>query len=270
MQYKRNNKLHVITLAVVLFLSATSSAFAFTLNVNFASGSTFTTSQQNIINSAANYWESVITGYQPGTSFGAGIIVEADNPYIDGVGDTLGSAGPTSTYQDASYWFTSTGSMRFDSADINDLENAGTLYDVIVHELAHIIGFGTLWDDNNLYTNGTGQYTGAAALAAYKAEFNSAAAFVPVELGGGSGTANGHWDEQDDGYGPDTQPMGKYELMTGWLNSPGSYISNTTIASFIDLGYTVNLAAVPLPAAVWLFGSGLLGLVGWSKRKQAA
>ena len=31
---------------------------------------------------------------------------------------------------------------------------------------------------------------------------------------------------------------------------------------------TVSLSPVPIPAAVWLFGSGLLGLVGMSRRKE--
>jgi len=31
-----------------------------------------------------------------------------------------------------------------------------------------------------------------------------------------------------------------------------------------------NVSAVPVPAAVWLFGSGLLGLVGMARRKKAA
>jgi hypothetical protein len=34
-------------------------------------------------------------------------------------------------------------------------------------------------------------------------------------------------------------------------------------------GLVVRASAVPLPAAVWLLGSGLLGLVGFSKRKKA-
>jgi len=33
-------------------------------------------------------------------------------------------------------------------------------------------------------------------------------------------------------------------------------------------GQPIN--AVPLPAAVWLFGSGLLGLVGLARRRKAA
>lgn len=31
--------------------------------------------------------------------------------------------------------------------------------------------------------------------------------------------------------------------------------------------YSLSIAAVPVPAAVWLFGSGLLGLVGVARRK---
>jgi hypothetical protein len=34
--------------------------------------------------------------------------------------------------------------------------------------------------------------------------------------------------------------------------------------------YDGDVAAVPLPAAVWLFCSGLLGLVGIARRKKAA
>jgi len=32
----------------------------------------------------------------------------------------------------------------------------------------------------------------------------------------------------------------------------------------------VSVAPVPVPAAMWLFGSGLLGLVGIARRKKAA
>ena len=41
-----------------------------------------------------------------------------------------------------------------------------------------------------------------------------------------------------------------------------AYIDNVSI--------TADIAAVPVPAAVWLFGSGLLGLVGVARRKKAA
>ena len=32
---------------------------------------------------------------------------------------------------------------------------------------------------------------------------------------------------------------------------------------------SVSVSTVPIPAAVWLFGSGLLGLVGMARRKKA-
>ena len=31
----------------------------------------------------------------------------------------------------------------------------------------------------------------------------------------------------------------------------------------------IDVQTVPVPAAVWLFGSGLLGLIGMARRKQA-
>jgi len=41
-----------------------------------------------------------------------------------------------------------------------------------------------------------------------------------------------------------------------------------------DLGlsytWTLQTSAVPVPAAVWLFGSGLIGLVGFARRKTNA
>lgn len=43
------------------------------------------------------------------------------------------------------------------------------------------------------------------------------------------------------------------------------YITNLVF----DPGQLTLAAAVPVPAAVWLFGSGLLGLVGMARRKKA-
>ena len=37
-----------------------------------------------------------------------------------------------------------------------------------------------------------------------------------------------------------------------------------------NISITADIAAVPVPAAVWLFGSGLLGLIGVARRKKAA
>ena len=37
-----------------------------------------------------------------------------------------------------------------------------------------------------------------------------------------------------------------------------------------SLSLTGVISSVPVPAAIWLFGSGLLGLVGMARRKKAA
>jgi len=36
-----------------------------------------------------------------------------------------------------------------------------------------------------------------------------------------------------------------------------------------DEGYLIRPSAVPLPPALWLFGSGLLGLIGVARMKAA-
>ena len=70
------------------------------------------------------------------------------------------------------------------------------------------------------------------------------------------GTAVGLWNSA----------TGDYQMAwTVALNGPG----HPALGSFVT--WTVHGVAspVPVPAAVWLFGSGLLGLVGVARRKKA-
>lgn len=48
-----------------------------------------------------------------------------------------------------------------------------------------------------------------------------------------------------------------------------NFFSTTAALSPTLFDGTVNVSAVPIPAAVWLFGSGLLGLVGLARRKTS-
>lgn len=237
----------------------------FDITVSFTGG--LTLSQQAIFGQAAATWESVILGYQPDTLL-KGVSITAQGASDDGVGGRLGFAGPTNYFYQGGFRFATKGSMTFDSDDLTVLENSGRLCDVIKHEMGHVLGFGTLWGSNEVSSAGTGQYTGAAALAAYQSEFNQPnATFVPVELGGGTGTANYHWDEGDGGALTGiTDRQGRdmrNELMTGWLNT-SPFLSETTIQSFADIGYVV----VPEPSVLaMLLGMALVSSV-WRARKQ--
>jgi len=223
----------------------------------------FTASQQAIFEAAAQTWESHIIGYEDTVSSTV-VSITAQAAAIDGVGGVLGSAGPQTAKlgTELNYLYTETGAMQFDSADIASLETAGTLSDVILHEMGHVLGIGSLWSSSavgfagfqELYVAGSGEYTGANALAAWQSEFNQpTATFVPVELGGGAGTADGHWNEVDGGgsatgfvsniTGQDFQN----ELMTGWLGG-STFISTVTLGGFADLGYTM----VPEPGQLVL------------------
>ena len=46
--------------------------------------------------------------------------------------------------------------------------------------------------------------------------------------------------------------------------------SNHAIVRHTIIGEEFEISAVPIPAAVWLFGSGLLGLIGVARRKTRA
>lgn len=264
----------------------------FDIAIDFSSGTGFSASQKQTFRTAVRIWEYLLPAYSYDTRLwgNAGLLTISARSFTDGPGGLLGSAGPTTVFAgrdtaaSKDYQYAATGTMQFDTADLADMESSGNLLALIMHEMAHVIGFGTLWDRGagyqQVYSDGSYEYTGAAALAAYRNEVDAGATFVPVEQGGGSGTADGHWDEVDGGKGTDDRLNGwtnstdiSRDLMTGWLNGNG-YLSTFSLASFSDIGYetledyeTMTLAeleeavnSVPLPAGTVLLISALGGL----------
>jgi uncharacterized protein YjdB len=160
---------------------------------------------------------------------------------IDGVNGVLGSAGPCVIRN--SNQLPIIGLMRFDDADVAGLLARGQLNEVILHEMGHVIGIGTLWQNFHLLVNPStpgGQtldthYIGAGGLAGFDLIGGityTGSLKVPVENQGGAGTINGHWRES----------VLANELMTGFLNSGSNPLSVLTVRSLEDLGYTVNAA----------------------------
>ncbi len=60
----------------------------------------------------------------------------------------------------------------------------------------------------------------------------------------------------------DTSPLGGFFLEH---SDPDSQIS-----IYLSSTLGISLSPIPVPAAIWLFGSGLLGLIGFSRRKVSA
>jgi len=126
--------------------------------------------------------------------------------------------------------------MEFDGADLEELESSGDLVNVILHEMGHVIGIGTIWGNLGLVQNAGDEihFTGTQAVAEYQSIFNTSDNFVPVQTDGGPGTAGGHWDED----------VFANELMTGFLDGGVTNpISRITVGALADMGYQVNLNA---------------------------
>lgn len=162
---------------------------------------------------------------------------------IDGPFSVLGSAGPC-WIRDSSA-LPIMGRMRFDVEDLERIEQQGTLQALILHEIGHVLGIGSLWRTMGLLADPSlgvpgapdTHFTGPLAIAAFDeiggADYDGAK--VPVEnIQGGAGTQDAHWRESTF----DT------ELMTGFLDATANPMSAVTIQSLADQGYTVSLETV--------------------------
>ena len=82
----------------------------------------------------------------------------------------------------------------------------------------------------------------------------------------GTGGSNALWDmggSLDLSWGSDTEvTLTIQNNLTAETLASGEH-------AFIQKKFSVSIPQVPVPAAVWLFGSGLIGLVGVARRKKA-
>ena len=238
--------------------SPTPSAGGFNIEIEFIDNS-LSPSQRNIVLQAARRWEQIITGDLPDVTVtleagfcGAGfpptplvnrpvddLLVQVTGarllsspPESDGPGKAVGQAGPCGPLRPG-IRIIPYARMGIDPADLNRLEEQGSLFDVVLHELGHALGFGTVpnWRPLLLNSGTTNpRFAGRQATAEYNSLGGSGN--VPVEV---EPPPEGHW----------RRTLG-LELMTPFLPPPPArpVLSRITAAAMQDLGFTgVNLSA---------------------------
>ncbi|QCW99932.1 hypothetical protein FGM00_07400 [Aggregatimonas sangjinii] len=204
--------------------------------------------QVEVFEAAAARWEKIIIkdepsftgsipsafeGFPPLVDEGVvdDIIIEVALAPIDGPGNVLGQAGPRFVRTDD--FLTLSGIMFFDVADLDFLEELDLFEEVIVHEMGHVLGVGTLWNvapfgfDRTLRggSDEAPYFLGKKANVFWNAEGGTLE--LPIEGDFGPGTRFGHWDEA----------ALDNELMTGFLNLGDNPLSRITAGSMKDLGY---------------------------------
>ncbi|HET9811012.1 MAG TPA: leishmanolysin-related zinc metalloendopeptidase [Sphingomicrobium sp.] len=201
-------------------------------NITITFSGTWTQALHDVFVTAADRLVDLIVGEIPDVTVYGGkggpktiddILISAELGNIDGLYGILGQAGPTSVRTASS--LPATAQMKFDIVDVNDMGN-DVFSQVVLHEMSHSLGFGSIWDRLGLVSDG--EFTGANATSAYHDMGGSG--LIAVEQDGGAGTAGSHWDEES--YGN--------ELMTGYINDGPNYYSAMSAASFADLGYVTT------------------------------
>lgn len=167
-----------------------------------------------------------------------GLIIYVLVEEIDGPGQILGSAGPC-LVRAADQNKPALGVMRLDEDDLAAITIQSRLDALILHEALHVVGFGTVWEDNGLLQGVGGddaQFIGTAARGACRDQnggVNTCATAVPVHSADGPGSAYSHWRE-----GTFTN-----ELMTPFLNAGAAPLSAMSIRSLGDLGYEISASS---------------------------
>ena len=222
--------------------------------------------QRRIVERAAQRWSQVITADLPDrkaadvvglrcpsdvvdySGFIDDLVISVSAPAIDGVNGLSAEAGPCHLRDNNLPYF---GAVQIDAADLDRLESEGLLEALVLHEIGHVLGLGTLWDSSSFLAYDAEtcaaatmvDYTGDNALTEYQAYGGEGR--LAAEDEGASSTKCVHWSEA----------AFQNELMTGFLGDGAAPMSRITIAALEDLGYSVNYAAadsyeLPDPAAI--------------------
>lgn len=119
------------------------------------------------------------------------------------------------------------GYVIFDSEDLDLVASRGDLGEIAFHEIAHVLGFGTIWGSHGLKAGGSADphFTGPRAVAAFDAAGGAG------YTGGKVPTEGAHWRRSVFG----TEMM----VSSNRLGHPDP-VSAVTLQSMADLGYAVD------------------------------
>jgi len=231
-------------------------------------------SLQSLFTAAADLWENVIVGDLPDVTLGNGIIVDDLLIQVDvaDLGDSvIALAGFTdirigNTSAPANGNFSQNGLPYIGQMTINTNFQAEVgIGNTIAHEIGHVIGFGTLWQNDvgtfADFVEGIGTddpvYVGGNAVREYNQIFSNASPSVPLyEISTADppaydGSYGSHWR---DSVFNDYPAYG--ELMTAAYPVDGnngaaipSLLSRVTVGALDDLGYVVSYLGAELYAA---------------------
>lgn len=263
----------------------------------------FSMRQRELLGVAETFWEGLLTGFS-GMQRVSFALTAAMTP-IDGSFGTVAFAGPRRaervTGEDPTsgaprtFVRATAGQMTFDADDFG----AGAsrplseqiFLDAAIHEVAHAIGFGTLFTHNDLIGGTDDRYFGAQAVAAFNTANGTAVESIPLQDGAA------HWSEcwiaealgeactPTDGSGR-AGTTNDPEIMSAILPRSGATMSTATLGVFRDLGFlTVGpeialsipdaaaaaIAPVTLPASgvLLFFALGGLAIVGRRRGTKA-
>ena len=223
------------------FAAAVSDALAFKIQLNYGAGTeTLNGAARGAIASAAQFWENAIVSRSA--------ITKLNNLTIDILGgvindDTvLALSAPLVTTDGVSIFIASAET----TLNLNrfTIFNSDPVYlrNIVIHEFAHALGFGTLWEPIDFPSRGKiGRAWTDSTTATYSA--NSYAGYAYGDLLGVKGAVAvpldridlSHWDET----------RFDAELMTPYSEGPGIPMpaSALTLSALRDLGWRTNLAA---------------------------
>lgn len=242
--------------------TVTAVASSFSIEVRFGGSPSNLTLQA--VAAAAARWQEVIVGDLPDQSASIGanfcgiphpsvnevvddILIFAIADSIDGRNGALAGATWCRLRSAGNGGLPYAGVFLIDSADVAAMESAGILTDVIIHEIGHALGIGSLWDQFGLRTGSCTAdpfFNGQNATDRFFGIGGSHPNGPPIHNQDGAGSICSHWRESAFGN----------ELMSPFISGSNNPLSVVTIGSLHDMGYLVDYnAADPFSfgAAAW-------------------